>query len=265
MKKAGHKTGIGLFRLAALMALCVALYSPCAMRAQAGGLDLAGKPVSFEGTLPCADCPGIDFLLDLKPDHTYLSRMIYQERSARVYEGGTWSLDDAGKVLTLTAKNRGTQKYAVRDDETLRQLDQNGNEIDSKLNFNLKRAAKFIPLGIDSSVAPKLENTEWKLVELNGATAQTGPKGAFLTLDSASHRVSGSGGCNRLVGSYQVMGDQLRFSPMAGTRMACAQGMEVEQAFLEAVGQVSRWKITGGKLQLLDSTGKVLARFAPNR
>ena len=52
---------------------------------------------------------------------------------------------------------------------------------------------------------------------------------------------------------------------MAGTRMACAQGMEVEQAFLEAVGQVSRWKITGGKLQLLDSTGKVLARFAPNR
>jgi heat shock protein HslJ len=63
------------------------------------------------------------------------------------------------------------------------------------------------------------------------------------------------------MGSYQVNGDQLKFSQIAGTRMACPQGMDTEQAFLQALAQVQRWKITGQKLDLLDTTGKVVARF----
>jgi heat shock protein HslJ len=48
---------------------------------------------------------------------------------------------------------------------------------------------------------------------------------------------------------------------MAGTMMACAQGMDTEKAFLEALRQVERWKIAGQHLELFDAAGKQVARF----
>jgi heat shock protein HslJ len=47
-------------------------------------------------------------------------------------------------------------------------------------------------------------------------------------------RVAGSGGCNRVMGSFEVDGDQLRFGRMGSTRMSCPDGMEQERRFLEA-------------------------------
>ncbi len=55
-------------------------------------------------------------------------------------------------------------------------------------------------------------------------------------------------------------GDTLTFGQMAGTMMACAQGMDSEKAFLEALGQVNKWK-TGQHLELFDARGKLVARF----
>ena len=224
-----------------------------------GSTPLIDGPSTFEGTLPCADCPGIRYQLNLQPDHTYSSRMVYEERNTHYDESGTWTLD--GKVLTLHSKAGGTQKYAVRDVETLRQLDTNGKEIESKLNYDLKRARMFVPLAGGGEANAKLEDTQWTLIELQGAAVHPGPKEAFLQLDAASHRMSGSGGCNRVMGSYEIKGDQLKFGPTAGTRMACAQGMETEDAFLQMLSLVSTWKIVSGKLELFDASGKLLARF----
>jgi heat shock protein HslJ len=66
-----------------------------------------------------------------------------------------------------------------------------------------------------------------------------------VILNPESRRVGGSGGYNRLVGSYELHGDQLAFSQMAGTMMACLEGTDTEQAFLEALKRVHTWKITG--------------------
>ena len=71
----------------------------------------------------------------------------------------------------------------------------------------------------------------------------------------------GSGGCNRLTGSYEVNGDRLTFGQMAGTMMACPEGMETEKVFLGALGQASTARITRQHLDLLDSAGNVVARF----
>jgi len=43
--------------------------------------------------------------------------------------------------------------------------------------------------------------------------------------------------------------------------MACPVGMETEQNFLKALGQVKRWKIAGHELELFDGAGKVAAVF----
>jgi len=46
---------------------------------------------------------------------------------------------------------------------------------------------------------------------------------------------------------------------MASTMMACPDGMETEQKFLRALGQVKRWRIAGRRLELIDGSGKVVA------
>jgi heat shock protein HslJ len=43
--------------------------------------------------------------------------------------------------------------------------------------------------------------------------------------------------------------------------MACVQGMETENAFLQALQHVSTWKIAGNQLELLDAAGNLVARF----
>jgi heat shock protein HslJ len=109
----------------------------------------------------------------------------------------------------------------------------------------------------------RLSKTSWKLSGLGNSpvSAPSPQKEAYFLLDPANHRVSGSGGCNRLAGSYELNGEQLKFGPMAGTRMACPEGMDTEQAFLQSLERVSKWKITGQSLELFDSAGKVLAQF----
>lgn len=106
-----------------------------------------------------------------------------------------------------------------------------------------------------------LEKTDWRLVRLGGAavTAADPQRAPNLVLDAAAHRVTGSGGCNRLSGGYELNGEQLTFGRMASTMMACPSGMETEKRFLAALGQVKKWKVVGRQLELVDDTGAVVA------
>ena len=106
-----------------------------------------------------------------------------------------------------------------------------------------------------------LEKTKWTLVRL-GRTPVKGDdlhRAPEIALDPESHRASGSGGCNRIMGGYELTGDNLTFPRMASTMMACPDGMKTEQNFLKALGQVKRWKIAERRLELIDGSGKVVA------
>jgi copper homeostasis protein (lipoprotein) len=108
-----------------------------------------------------------------------------------------------------------------------------------------------------------LEKTEWRLIRL-GRTAVKGDelhRPPEIALDPESRRASGSGGCNRIMGGYELNGSRLTFARMASTMMACPDGMETEQKFLKALGQVKRWKIAERQLELMDGSGKVVAVF----
>jgi heat shock protein HslJ/uncharacterized lipoprotein NlpE involved in copper resistance len=121
-------------------------------------------PASFAGILPCADCPGIRYQLDLMPDKTFVSCMTYEERNASFGDHGHWRLSDDGKMLVLEGSHPGTKdQYAVRDPHTLRKLDAEGHQIESKLNYDLTRAAKYTPIAACENSSVHLENTDWKL------------------------------------------------------------------------------------------------------
>jgi copper homeostasis protein (lipoprotein) len=108
-----------------------------------------------------------------------------------------------------------------------------------------------------------LENTHWKLIRLGdrAVTVGAGQPEPHLVLSSETGRVSGSSGCNRLMGRYEAEDGSLTFSALATTRMACAAGMDVERRFLAALRSTSRTEITQQRLELFDASGRLLARF----
>jgi heat shock protein HslJ len=131
---------------------------------------------------------------------------------------------------------------------------------------------EFEPMGREGSVEgairgtatpESLENTYWKLIELKDtpvAVAERQPE-PHLILNSATGRATGSGGCNRVSGTYELSGDRLKLGSMIGTLMACPEGMETEQAFTAALQRVSGWRMAGKQLELLDEAGEPVARF----
>ena len=82
-----------------------------------------------------------------------------------------------------------------------------------------------------------------------------------LILQAEGQRLAGSGGCNRLMGSYQLKGQTLALGKVASTMMACPDGMEEETAFFRILEHVQAWKVQADQLDLLDESGRAIARF----
>lgn len=106
-----------------------------------------------------------------------------------------------------------------------------------------------------------LLGTIWHLVELGGNQAVPGQGGRPATLElTADRRASGFAGCNRMTGTYELQGDSLRLGPLALTRMACQNGMELEQAYVEALQATRTYSVSPTSLELRGESA-TLARF----
>ena len=106
-----------------------------------------------------------------------------------------------------------------------------------------------------------LEDTYWKLVDLSGVTVVPAKQGPHLRLESVLRKVTVSGGCNSLRGSYQVSQGKLQFMPMAGTRKACPKPvMDQEDSLLKALETTTTFRLFSEALELYGQ-GKRLARF----
>ncbi len=118
--------------------------------------------------------------------------------------------------------------------------------------------------GIDRVPEATLANTYWKLIDLDDRVLVEAdwPPPPHLTFSGDLAQVSGAGGCNRLSGACTVKDTALTFQPMAMTKMACARGMETEQAFSAALERTRRWRIVNNVLELSDESGSILARLA---
>jgi len=58
-----------------------------------------------------------------------------------------------------------------------------------------------------------------------------------------------------------MAGDSLRFGPLATTRMACTEGMQLESALTAALMATRRYELTSTQLKLFGASGAV-ARFS---
>jgi hypothetical protein len=106
-------------------------------------------PATYKGLLPCADCPGIVYQLNLLVNRQYYLRLDYQDRDAQFNEHGCWHLSNDAKSLILQRQDKhiSIQQWAVLDDgQRLRLLDSRGYPARSELNYDLTRSVRFEPL-----------------------------------------------------------------------------------------------------------------------
>jgi putative lipoprotein len=125
----------------------------------------------------------------------------------------------------------------------------------------------ILPADAESALGAKpaasLEGTFWRLVAIGDtpAIAMPAAREASFTLHSGDHRLSGSGGCNRLLGTFETGADTLRIIPSGTTMMACAEElMNQENDFVAALKMTTNYRLTGDTLELR-SGDRVLARF----
>ena len=103
-------------------------------------------------------------------------------------------------------------------------------------------------------------NGEWNIIEVNGSKITPGESKSlpFIAFDTATGRVSGNSGCNRMMGSFDVNAKpgSLELTGMASTRMMCPD-MTTENNVLNAFAQVKGYKKAGkDKVYLCNSSNR---------
>lgn len=106
------------------------------------GFDIKAFAGTYGGTLPCADCPGIDTTIAFTPEGGYTLSEAYQDADKSSFlSKGTWSLRGDGKAVLLDPEDKDEydRSFSIVSPTELRALDQQGKPIDSTLDYSLKR------------------------------------------------------------------------------------------------------------------------------
>ncbi len=83
------------------------------------------------------------------------------------------------------------------------------------------------------------------------------------TLDIAKDgNITGNAGCNQYMGGMEIKGETIKVQPAGSTRMACPPAqMQQDSKFHAALGTVTSWKISKGKLILTDAKKREVLRL----
>jgi heat shock protein HslJ len=102
-----------------------------------------------------------------------------------------------------------------------------------------------------------LADTRWSVASLNGEpVGERGP-----TIEFSGDRVSGSGGCNRYFGGYEITGaETIVIRGVGSTEMACdpPEIMMREQAYFTALAGVRAYRRDGDRLTLSAVAGPTI-------
>ncbi|MFB2875337.1 META domain-containing protein [Floridanema aerugineum] len=87
----------------------------------------------------------------------------------------------------------------------------------------------------------------WRLAnmaESNLPTPMVPPQETELTANFSQGRITGSGGCNRFMGSYEIKGDRLTINQLASTFKACQEPiMNQESKYMKALQGAQRFEL----------------------
>lgn len=107
--------------------------------------------------------------------------------------------------------------------------------------------------GRESGTKIALENTHWRLVEVNGEPVVTPDNGRdvymLLSREGDVRKLKGHAGCNGLGGDYKLDGNTISFQVIT-TRMYCELQMKTENQFTQMLTATDRYELRGTRLEL---------------
>ena len=102
-----------------------------------------------------------------------------------------------------------------------------------------------------------LAGSAWQVVEISG----TRTPGAG-TVRFTQSTVRGKAACNTFVGAFRQSENAIEIGGLSETRMLCSGRMDLERAFLDALGRARSYRPDGATVLLLDGAGQPLVRLA---
>jgi heat shock protein HslJ len=253
---------LGTLALAALAA-CAPIKSatgqPAAMTADPAhssrnALDWAG---TYAGTLPCANCPGVQTRLRLNRDESFELSVQYLERdpAPKVSRGRfTWQAN--GNAITLDEQGGGRQLLVGEGRVAL--LDKGAAP--AWPQDTQRQLTRLSPLAA-TELPRTLEAHRWTLVWAADAKGQpiaglpaVTPRA--INFNFSAGRFNIEGGCNRMMSGYQIDAEgKLSLSRMASTMMACEPAaMQVDSALAELLAAPLTSEVLAGAATTLRLT-----------
>ena len=109
-----------------------------------------------------------------------------------------------------------------------------------------------------------IQNTQWTLTHLGTAEFKADPSVRqipTIQFDQSNKNIQGTDGCNRIMGTYSIQGEQIHFRQLSQTKMLCGQG-NVATLYNEALARVAGYQVYDKTLRLLDRHGNPVLQFS---
>ena len=107
-----------------------------------------------------------------------------------------------------------------------------------------------------------LESAKWELIEFEGQPVLGAP--ITLTFDGAKKMMYGTAPCNNFFGGYSLFEkteNNIKISGVGSTRKFCPDNMELEENFTSKIDDVTRIKMEGSNMLMMDNDGRLVAVF----
>jgi len=119
--------------------------------AEIARFDISVLPATWKGTLPCPDCAGTKYHLNLLPDHSFKLKRTFlasgNGTSREIVDSGTWQLSPDATELTLRFSGNLTEKFRAVSDKCLQQIPGNmGMAIKPDTTRQICRAERLEPV-----------------------------------------------------------------------------------------------------------------------
>src|SRR5690554_6353643 len=156
-------------------------------------LDWAG---TYSGTLPCADCEGIETELTLKEDGTYILTSKYLNNDDDFVDVAEGPFSWEGNLVKLGGMvDENSSPYYKVEENQLKHLDLKGNEVTGEL------ASHYI---LSKNGNAEVEDVTWQLVELNGQPLIGTEETHYMIFHSKEGKVEAKANCNNLNVPYKI-------------------------------------------------------------
>ncbi len=105
-------------------------------------------------------------------------------------------------------------------------------------------------VGDFNQVKALIENNTWLLQDENGTVVSYNNQEVSMSfINDNGLQAVGFAGCNRYFSTVTLLPESMKFGNPGSTMMACPE-MGGEQAFLDLLGQVNTYEVSGNELKL---------------